>query len=68
MRYMVILDPTNEAARPGWYYARIPSLDLATHGLESEGAMEAARDLVSGWIAELRSRGEPVPKEKEFCT
>ena len=65
MRYTVILEPTNEPDRPGWYYAHIPSLDLTTHGLGLEGAMEAARDLVSGWVAELRSRGEPVPIEKE---
>jgi predicted RNase H-like HicB family nuclease len=65
MRYTVILEPTNEVDKPGWYYAHIPSLDLTTHGLGLEGAMEAARDLVSGWIKELRSRGEEVPIEKE---
>jgi predicted RNase H-like HicB family nuclease len=66
MRYMVILEPTNEADRAGWYYAHIPSLDLTTHGLGLDGAMEAARDLVSGWVAELRSRGEPVPMNSSF--
>ena len=63
MRYTVILEPIKESDKPGWYYAHIPALDLTTHGLGPEGAMEAARDLVSGWIAELRSRGEEVPIE-----
>ena len=65
MRYTVILEPTNEADQPGWYYAHIPALDLTTHGLGLEGAMAAARDLVTGWIAELRSRGEEVPIESQ---
>lgn len=63
MRYTVVLEPTREAEHPGWYYAHIPALDLTTHGMGLEGAMEAARDLVSGWIAELRSRGEEIPVE-----
>jgi predicted RNase H-like HicB family nuclease len=65
MRYTILLEPTNEADNPGWYYAHIPALDLTTHGLGLEGAMEAARDLVSGWVAELRSRGEEVPIERQ---
>lgn len=62
MRYTVILEPTNEADNPGWYYAHIPALDLTTHGLGLEGAMEAARDLALGWIAELRAMGREVPE------
>ncbi len=46
----------------GWYYARVPALDLTTHGEGVDGAMAAAVDLVQGWVAEKRSRGEPVPK------
>jgi len=45
MRYTVILEPTRESDKPGWYYAHIPALDLTTHGLGPEGAMNAARDL-----------------------
>lgn len=63
MRYKVILEPTNEAENPGWYYAHVPTLDLTTHGLGPEGAMEAARELVTGWIAELRSSGKNIPIE-----
>ncbi len=63
MIYTVILGSTNELDRPGWYYAHIPTLDLTTHGLGPEGAMAAARDLASGWIAELRSAGKEVPVE-----
>ncbi len=65
MRYTVILEPTNEADKPGWYYAHIPTLDLTTHGLGLEGAMEAARDLAAGWIAELRRGGQEVPVETQ---
>jgi predicted RNase H-like HicB family nuclease len=65
MRYTVILEPTNEVDKPGWYYAHIPALDLTTHGLSLEGAMDAARDLVIGWIAELRSSGKEIPVEKQ---
>ena len=65
MRYTVVLEPTNEPDQPGWYYAHIPVLDLTTHGLGLEGAMAAARDLVAGWVAELRSRGHEVPVETQ---
>ena len=65
MRYTVVLEPTNEPDRPGWYYAHIPALDLTTHGLGLEGAMEAARDLASGWVAELRKAGKEVPRETQ---
>ena len=63
MRYTVIVEPTNEPDQPGWFYAHIPALDLTTHGLGVEGALAAARDLVIGWIAERKSRGEEVPPE-----
>jgi predicted RNase H-like HicB family nuclease len=65
MRYTVILEPTHEADHPGWYYAHIPALDLTTHGQGPEGAMTAARDLILGWIQELRSRGEKPPIEQD---
>ena len=65
MRYTVVLEPTNEADKPGWYYAHIPTLDLTTLGLGLEGAMEAARDLVTGWISELRSKGKKIPVETQ---
>jgi len=61
MRYTVILEPTDEPEQPGWYYAHIPALDLTTHGLGMEGALAAAKDLVGGWIAERRARGESIP-------
>lgn len=63
MRYTVVIQPTNEPDQPGWFYAHIPALDLTTHGLGIEGALAAAADLASGWIAELKSQGEPVPEE-----
>jgi predicted RNase H-like HicB family nuclease len=65
MRYTVILQPTNEPNAPGWYYAHIPALDLTTHGMGLEGAMDAARDLIMGWIAELRKSGQEIPVEKQ---
>ncbi len=65
MRYTVLLEPTNEPDQPGWYYAHIPALDLTTHGLGPEGAMSAARDLIIGWIAELRRDGKDIPVETQ---
>ena len=64
LRYTVVIEPTHEAEYPGWYYAHIPALDLTTHGLGVEGAMEAARDLVNGWVAELREMEREVPREE----
>ncbi len=50
---------------PGYFYAHIPSLGLTTHGLGLDGAREAAFDLVSLWLAELKAQGEPLPAPKE---
>jgi len=63
MRYTVVLEPTQEAEHPGWYYAHIPALDLTTHGEGIEGALAAAQDLATGWIEELKLKGLPVPEE-----
>jgi predicted RNase H-like HicB family nuclease len=63
MRYTVILEATNEPENPGWYYAHIPALELTTHGMGPEGALAAARDLVTGWLAELRREGKEIPVE-----
>lgn len=63
LRYTVVLEPTREPEHPGWYYAHVPALDLTTHGEGVEGALEAAQDLIAGWIAELREAGKPVPVE-----
>lgn len=63
MRYTVLLEPTHEPDHPGWYYAHVPALDLTTHGQGMEGALAAAKELVAGWVAELRARGEPLPEE-----
>ncbi len=65
MRYTVILEPSNEPDQAGWYYAHIPALDLTTHGLGPERAIEAARDLASGWIAELRNAAREIPVETQ---
>ena len=65
MRYTVLLEPTNEPDHPGWYYAHVPALDLTTHGLGPEGAVAAARDLVTGWLAELRRTGKQIPVETQ---
>ncbi len=62
-RYTVLLEPTNEPDQPGWFYAHVPALDLTTHGLGVEGALAAARELVTGWVAERQSRGEEVLEE-----
>ena len=64
LRYTVLVEPTREPYPPGWFYAHVPTRDLTTHGEGIEGAMEAARELVDGWITELQARGEPVPREE----
>ncbi len=64
MRYTVFIEPTHEPDQPGWYYAHIPALDLTTHGYGVEAAMQAAKDLVKGWIAELREQGQDIPVEE----
>lgn len=47
----------------GYYYTRIPTLDLTTHGIGIEGAKEAARDLIKLWIEEKMANGESFPVE-----
>jgi len=66
MRYAVMLErlPAEEGM-PGFFYAHVPSLGLTTHGLGVEGALEAARDLVTLWNEEKRMQGEPVSAQAE---
>lgn len=63
MRYTVFLEPTAEADQPGWYYARIPALDLTTHGLGVDGALATARDLADLWLQELADQGVAPPRD-----
>ncbi len=65
MRYSVFLEPVNEPELRGYYYARIPTLDLTTHGQGIEGALAAAKELMEAWIAEKRAHGEHVPMEEK---
>jgi len=55
---------------PGFYYAHVPSLGITTHGGGIEGAMAAARDLISLWVEEMRSVGkDPIaPGESILAT
>ena len=54
-------DRANE--RTDWYYAHIPVLNLTTHSLGVESALEAARDMVTEWIGELKDSGAKIPIE-----
>ena len=63
MQYSVVLDAVNETGFEGYYYAHIPALDLTTQGKGIEGAVAAAKDLAELWVAEKKTRGEPVPQE-----
>ena len=63
MRYSVFLEPINEPGFQGYYYARVPTLDLTTHGPGIEGALASAQELIEAWIAEKRAHGESVPVE-----
>ena len=61
MRVPVLLERLpDEESMPGYFYAYVPSLGLTTHGLGVEGALEAARDLVTLWNEERRACGETV--------
>jgi predicted RNase H-like HicB family nuclease len=63
VRYSVLLEPVAESELGGFYYAHIPALDLTTHGAGVEGALAAAQELVTAWVAEKKAHGEPVPVE-----
>ena len=66
MQYAVMLERLpDEEGMPGYFYAHVPSLSLTTHGLGIEGALEAARDLVSLWIGEKRAHGESITAPSE---
>ena len=59
MKYSVALEAVPESEQmPGYFYAHIPSLGLTTHGLGSNGALEAAKDLVKLWTEEKRAHQE----------
>lgn len=61
MTFPVVLERVPEAeGLPNFYYATVPGLGLTTHGEGPEGALEAIRDLLGLWLAELRARGEEV--------
>ena len=64
MRYSVIIEPVHEPGFIGYFYARIPALDLTTHGEGVEGALAAARELAHLWITERQARGEAVPRDE----
>jgi len=66
MKVGIVYEPVDDPDfPPGYYYAHIPSLGLTTHGLGIDGSKAAAIDLIRLWIAEKRSRGEPVLEPKE---
>jgi len=66
MKYAVMLERVPEAeGMPGFFYAHVPSLSLTTHGSGIEGALEAARDLVTLWNEEKRAHGETVSSSSE---
>ena len=65
MKYAVLIEPVEESeGMPGFYYAHVPSLGITTHGGGIEGAMAAARDLISLWVEEMRAVGKD-PKTPE---
>lgn len=71
MKYAVLIEPVEESeGMPGFYYAHVPSLGITTHGGGIEGAMSAARDLISLWVAEMRATGRDlrVPGDSILAT
>jgi predicted RNase H-like HicB family nuclease len=65
MKYTVFLEPIRERGWEGYYYARIPTLDLTTHGRGEAGALQAARELLEVWLAERAAHQEPIPREEQ---
>jgi predicted RNase H-like HicB family nuclease len=51
---------------PDHYYAHIPELGLTTHGPGIQGAREAAKDLITLWIAEKKANGESIKASTEL--
>jgi predicted RNase H-like HicB family nuclease len=71
MKYGIILERIVDDDFPvDYYYAHIPSLGLTTHGKGIEGAMIAAKDLVTIWIEEMKSNNEKIkyPSESFYST
>ncbi len=71
MKYAVLIEPVEESeGMLGFCYAHVPSLGIATHGGGIEGAMSAARDLISLWVEEMRSAGNDpkIPGESILAT
>ena len=66
MKYGILLEKISETGFPkGYYYAHIPTLGLTTHGKGIEGALIAAKDLLSLWLEEKRANHEEVSEPKE---
>lgn len=60
-RYTVILTPEPEE---GGYSVAVPALPgCFTQGETHDEALEAARDAISLYLADLQASGEPVPEE-----
>lgn len=59
-----LVEAVNEVGFEGYYSAHVPSLDLTTHGRGIEGALQAGRELVGGWVAEKQAHGETIPRER----
>ncbi len=59
MNLGVVFERVKDAGFPDvYYYARIPTLGLTTHGLGIEGARAAALELATLWLAEKIANGE----------
>ena len=66
MDYSILIEKITDSPMPeNYYYAHIPALDLTTHGEGVDGAKQAAKDLIQGWITEKLANHESVPKESE---
>jgi predicted RNase H-like HicB family nuclease len=64
VRYPVLIESVNEEGFESYYCTHVPSLDLTTHGLGIDGALQAAQELVEAWVAEKRAHGEAIPTER----
>jgi len=66
MKYGILLEKIHEDGFPdGYFYAHIPTLGLTTHGEGIEGALDAAKDLLTLWLEEKRANNEAIPESNE---
>lgn len=68
MRYTVLIEPIRDTPdmEEGWFYARVPALEVVTQGKGVDGALTAAQEACELWVECLREEGKPIPVQDNF--